>query len=175
MLTRKCDYALVAMSELARRAPGWMSARNLAETIHIPLPVLTNILHQLLHHGLVNSARGARGGYCLAKPPERISLGELIAAVDGPVKLTRCCPADLDIDREETKCNIEENCRIKAPVRRVHRRLQKFFSQVDLANIAFDQVPVSLGVPAGHNHTLEGNAEALEPAAGLERLGLIES
>ncbi|MEE9293719.1 MAG: Rrf2 family transcriptional regulator [Phycisphaerae bacterium] len=159
-LTRKSDYALVAMSELARCAPGWVSARNLAETIHVPLPVLTNILHQLLHHGLVNSARGARGGYCIAKPPEQISLAELIEAVEGPVKLTLCCPVEVDCESEEPKCDLEKDCRIKAPLQRVHRSLQRFLRQVDLANIAFYQAPVSLGVLVGDNH---GVGPAFQP------------
>lgn len=143
-MTRKADYALVAMSELARHAPKRLSARRIAEAVRVPLPVLTAILHQLLHQGLVTSTRGAQGGYCLAKPAGEISLGELIEAVEGPAKLTLCCSEESAAAVGDTKCDLEVGCRIKEPLRRVHRSLQHFLSQVDLAYIAFDSEPVVL-------------------------------
>jgi len=93
-LTRKTDYALVALSHLAHRLAedaGPVSARIIAETHGLPLPLLMNILKELAQAKLVNSTRGATGGYALALSPERISLLEIINAIEGPVKLTACC------------------------------------------------------------------------------------
>ncbi len=151
--TRKADYALVAMAELARRAPDRLSARRIASIAGVPLPVLTNVLHQLLHHGLVASTRGAQGGYCLTRRPADISLADVIEAVEGPVMLTRCCPGDQAQITPEDKCLLEPRCMIKEPVRRVHQSLRQFLSQVDLAYIAFGQAPVRLNVVVGDGNS----------------------
>ena len=143
--TRKTDYALVAMAELARRAPSRVSAREIARAIRVPLPVLTNVLHQLHQQGLVASVRGARGGYQLSREPERISLANLIDAMEGPFKLTQCC--SVEAADEQGVCELEESCRLRGPVRRVNHRLREFFSRVTLDYLAFDYVPVNLGLP----------------------------
>ena len=75
-LTRKADYAIVALSDLARQSASRSSARAIAERTKVPLPVLTNILHQLHNRGLVTSALGVKGGYALSRPPDAISLAD---------------------------------------------------------------------------------------------------
>ena len=146
-LTRKTDYAIVAMAELARRGASRTSAREVAESTKVPLPVLTNVLHQLLHHGLVTSTMGAKGGYCIARPPDQISLAEMIDAIEGSFKLTVCCNSELA--QTGDPCDLEENCRIKAPVQRVHSSLQHFLRQITLAQIAFDSVQIGMALTPG--------------------------
>jgi len=142
-LTRKADYALLAMAELAHRGTGRASAREIAESINVPVPMLTNLLHQLLRHGLVSSTMGSKGGYQLARRPDEISVAELIQAIEGPFRLTVCC-SDED-QGEEQNCNLATNCRIKGSVWKVHESLRHFLGRVTLAQIAFDTVPVQLG------------------------------
>ena len=146
-LTRKADYALVAMAELARRSPSSLSAREVAERARVPLPMLTNILHRLLRHGLIRSTMGSKGGYQLAKAPADISLAEMIDATEGGFKLTPCCRGELGFN--EQTCELEETCPVKDPVRYVHQSLRWFLDQVTLAQIAFHTVPIVLGMPAG--------------------------
>ncbi len=146
-LTRKADYALVAMAELARRHPASVSAREVARRVRVPLPMLTNILHQLLRHGLVASTMGSKGGYYLAKRPEEISLAEMIEATQGQFRLTTCCTDDSGLD--DHMCNLEETCLVRDPVRNVHQSLRRFLSQVTLAHIAFHRAPIVLGLPGG--------------------------
>ncbi|MGB0714432.1 MAG: RrF2 family transcriptional regulator [Phycisphaerae bacterium] len=97
-LTRKCDYALVAMAELARNGRRTISARGLAAEVGIRVPVLTNVLHRLQRHGLVTSRKGARGGYSLSRPPTMITLADVIEAIEGDVRLTPCCDGSGSID-----------------------------------------------------------------------------
>ncbi len=146
-LTRKMDYALVAMSDLARHAPARMSAREIAERVQVPLPMLTNILNQLRTYGLVTSSRGVQGGYRLAVRAEDISLAELIDAIEGPFKLTVCCAGETE--SHAVRCSIEENCGIREPVRKLHDRLRQFLGQVTLAHIVFEEVPIGLGAVVG--------------------------
>lgn len=140
-LTRKADYALVALSELARLAPETISARKLADATSIPLPVLSGVLHQLVHHELVISVRGVQGGYRLARSANAISLVDVIEAIDGVPRLTQCCSSSPSHEHSET-CTLESKCRITGPMQRVHQGLMEFMSKIVLAQIAFDMVPM---------------------------------
>ncbi len=141
-LTRKADYAIVALAELAANSATRTSAREIADRTHVPLPVLTNILHQLLHHGLVVSTMGVRGGYSIARAAEQITLAEVIDAIEGPFRLTLCCSEDHT--EAARSCDLESNCRVKGPVRFVHRSLRQFLRQITLADLAFGRMPVTL-------------------------------
>ncbi|MCH7592282.1 MAG: Rrf2 family transcriptional regulator [Planctomycetes bacterium] len=146
-LTRKADYAIVALSDLARHGASRSSARAIAERTRVPLPVLTNILHRLLNHGLVASAMGAKGGYALARSPETISLADMIDAIEGTFRLAVCCGSESDDDVEV--CELQEGCQIVESVRRVHARLREFLGEVTLAEIAFYRAPIVLNVQSG--------------------------
>lgn len=146
-LTRKTDYAIAAMADLARRGESRASAREIAESTKVPFPVLTNILHQLQRHGLVSSTMGAKGGYCIARPPDQINLAEMIDAIEGSFKLTVCCGSEPAVIEES--CDLQENCQIKGPVQRVHSSLRSFLRQVTLAQIAFDSVEVGVTLTVG--------------------------
>jgi Rrf2 family protein len=85
-VSAKTDYALRAIVELASAngdAP--VKGERLATSQAIPLRFLENILLQLRHAGLVESRRGADGGYRLARPAQDIALADVIRAIDGPL------------------------------------------------------------------------------------------
>ncbi len=85
-VSAKVDYAMRAMVELAARGPGsTITAERLAEAQDIPQKFLQNILLELRRAGLVASHRGPDGGHTLARPPERITVADVIRAVDGPL------------------------------------------------------------------------------------------
>ena len=81
----KVDYACRVMAELARLHDSGELARieHLAETEAVPANFLAQILLDLRDHGLISSRRGNRGGYTLARPPEEISLYDILMAVEG--------------------------------------------------------------------------------------------
>ena len=142
-LTRKTDYAVVAMSHLAHQG-GRVSARLLAERLGLPLPALMNVLNQLGRSGLVDSQRGPNGGYGLARSAGEISLADLICAVEGPVQLTHCCEETPVL--EDRRCDLETGCAVKTPIRRVNEVLRSFLESVSLDQIASNSVPVDLSV-----------------------------
>jgi len=133
LLTRKTDYALVALAWLARLDGQAVSARDLAEQLHLPLPVLRNILKVLATEGLLLSTRGPAGGYRLARPPAAISLADVVRCIEGPAQLLRCCPVPGD---QEPGCRLQDSCHIKAGVLRVQERLVEFLDGVTLESIA---------------------------------------
>jgi Rrf2 family protein len=89
-VSAKVDYAVRAGAELAAAAgSGPVKGETIATAQAIPLKFLENILLDLKHVGLVQSQRGAEGGYWLAKEPAEISVADVIRAVEGPIANVR--------------------------------------------------------------------------------------
>ena len=89
-VTAKVDYAVRAGAELAAASgEGPVKGERIAHSQQIPLKFLENILLELKHAGLVQSQRGADGGYWLAQPADEISLADVIRAVEGPIANVR--------------------------------------------------------------------------------------
>jgi Rrf2 family protein len=88
-VSAKVDYAVRAGAELAAAGEGPVKGERIAQAQEIPLKFLEYILLDLKHAGLVQSQRGAEGGYWLARPPEEIALADIIRAVEGPIANVR--------------------------------------------------------------------------------------
>ena len=85
-ISAKTDYALRAAAELAAAPDGGpVKGERIADAQAIPLRFLENILGELRHAGIVESRRGAEGGYLLARPAAEIALADVVRAVDGPL------------------------------------------------------------------------------------------
>jgi Rrf2 family protein len=84
-ISAKADYAVRAAVEMAAAGDQPVKGEKLAEAQDIPLQFLEHILLELKHARLVRARRGARGGYWLARPPEEITLANVIRAVEGPL------------------------------------------------------------------------------------------
>ena len=95
-ISGRCDYACRAMLELAIRYETGtaVTSQTIAEQRGIPDKYLTHILLQLKRARLVRSMRGAQGGYTLQKPPEKISLLQIVEAIDGPVMYPKNTTSD---------------------------------------------------------------------------------
>jgi Rrf2 family protein len=90
-VTAKADYAVRAMVELAAAGDEGdpRKGESIATAQNIPTPFLENILSELRHNGLVQSRRGAEGGYWLSRLPREITLADVIRAVEGPLASVR--------------------------------------------------------------------------------------
>jgi Rrf2 family protein len=134
-LTRKTDYALIALTHLAQNAGVVCTAREIAEKFHIPAALLMNVLKTLNQGELVKSVRGAKGGYSLAIEPEGVSLASIIRVIEGPVRFVQCSGESSD---HVDECELSEVCPIKLPLQRIHARLENFLRQITLADIVRD-------------------------------------
>lgn len=108
-LSKKSDYALIAMKHLAMRPESGSSssAREISESYDIPLELLAKVLQRLVRVRLLLSVQGTRGGYRLGRSAASISVADVIQAVDGPVTVTACSPDDHTCD-QFTKCSIRD-------------------------------------------------------------------
>ena len=146
-LTRKTDYALVALSYLGSRRrdeAGPVSAREIADRFELPASLLMNILKELGSAGLLTSTRGSNGGYELAVEPRAVSLMDVVAAIEGPVRMTTCCrtePAEASDPTIVEPCSLEDRCPIREPIHRLHHQIQRFLAHVTLADLLDDAAP----------------------------------
>jgi len=131
-LSKKADYALLAMRHLAAHTDaGAVSARELAEAYDIPAELLAKVLQRLVRSGLLASHQGIRGGYGLSRPADRISVAEVIQAIDGPLTVTACSDSDHSCD-QYAKCNIRD------PLWRIKDRIVSALAATSVSELATD-------------------------------------
>src|SRR5436305_13218465 len=112
-LSKKADYALMAMKHLALRGDrGASSAREIAELYDIPIELKAKVLQRLVRRGLLASHQGTRGGDQLGRQAVQISIADVIQAIEGPVTVTAC-----SID--EGQCEQYSQCNVRDRLRRV--------------------------------------------------------
>jgi Rrf2 family protein len=138
-VTAKVDYALRAAVELAAaEGQGPVKGERIAQSQEIPLKFLENILLELRHHGLVQSQRGAEGGYWLARPAESINVADVIRAVEGPLANVRGArPETLDYDGAAES--------LKDVWIAVRANLRAVLESVSLADLAAGNLPDGIG------------------------------
>ncbi len=89
-ISRRGEYGLAAILYLAAQPDGKLSLRDeIAGRCGIPRTFLAQILAKLRHKGILGSVRGARGGYYLKEKPDRLSLADVLEALEGPITLIR--------------------------------------------------------------------------------------
>jgi Rrf2 family protein len=136
-VSAKVDYALRAALELAAAADGPLKGERIAQAQGIPLKFLENILLELRHHGLVQSQRGAEGGYWLARPAEEITLAEVIRAVEGPLANVRGVrPESVEYDGPAE--------RLQQVWIAVRANLRSVLETVTLADVAAGKLPARI-------------------------------
>jgi len=128
-LSKLADYGTVLLSYMARQPERTYSAAELAAQIGIGVATASKILKRLAKQGLVQSLRGACGGYQLARPAHAISLSEVIEALDGPINVTECGAG-------AGSCRSEAQCRVRGNWRRLGRVIQDALSDVSVADFA---------------------------------------
>jgi Rrf2 family protein len=142
-LSRKSDYALVALAHLAQEAAGRdapVSARQVAEVYGLPVPQMMGLMKQLHRAGLTGSTRGAAGGYYLTRPVERISVLDVIEAIEGPVQMAICCGGEeLSLPNADgaacLACQLEARCPVTTAVRELNGRVVELLRRTTLQDL----------------------------------------
>jgi FeS assembly SUF system regulator len=133
-LTKKADYSLIALKHLASRhadPKNAASAKEVADTYGIPLPLLSKILQKLTKAGFLVSEHGTNGGYKLARSPQQITALEVIRTIDGPIILTECFT-------EHAHCDHSVRCSVRKPLRRIHEGILRLLNNVTIQDMLDD-------------------------------------
>jgi FeS assembly SUF system regulator len=144
-LSRLADYAIVAMTYVAREPERVHAAVEIASATNLPAPAASKVLARLCRAGLVTSVRGTKGGYRLARAAEDISVGAIVHALDGAVAITQC------IKSGRGGCEIEVACPSRSGLNRINVAVKKALDDVSLADIA-QRAFLAPNRPAVPNH-----------------------
>ena len=139
-LSKKADYALIAMKHLAQKGGRSTSAREIAEQYGIPIELMAKVLQRLVRTGLLVSTQGTRGGYTLGREPAAISVADVIQAIDGPLTVTAC-------STEKNTCEQYTRCNIRDPLWQIRERIIGALGTVNLADMASDAEPAPAAAP----------------------------
>lgn len=146
-LTKKADYGLIALKHLAVNRPQSVSAKEIADTYGIPLPLLSKILQKLSKNGFLRSEHGTNGGYKLARDPREITALEIIRTIDGPIVLTGCFT-------EHVACTHTERCNVREPLRKVHEGILRLLSSITIWDMSQDEMKICEPEPANTDERL---------------------
>jgi len=141
MISQKCQYALRAVFELAKRdGDNPVRIADIAEAQAIPARFLEIILAQLKQAGFVQSHRGNRGGYSLARSAKELSVGEVIRFVEGPLAPVSCAVAGSQPD-----CPLHGNCVFLPMWERVSRAVKEVYDSTTLQDLVQQDAQRGLG------------------------------
>ena len=131
-LTKKADYGLIALKHLAVNGAESASAKEIADTYGVPLPLLSKILQRLVKAGFLRSEHGTNGGYKLARDPRDITALEVIRTIDGPIVLTACFT-------EHGACTHTDKCSVREPLRKVHEGILRLLSSISISDMSQEE------------------------------------
>ncbi|GAB6100342.1 Rrf2 family transcriptional regulator [Halanaerocella petrolearia] len=130
-LSTKGRYGVRAMFDLAlHQGDGPIPLRSIAERQGISENYLEQLIATLRNEGLVNSVRGAHGGYLLAKKAEEITIGDIIRVLEGPIALSDCVSEDID-----TECENSDGCVVKLIWQQVKDNIDEVLDSITLENL----------------------------------------
>ena len=130
-MSTRGDYACRALLSLALHGGDQpTSVRDIAERTGLPQPYLEQILLALKGAGIVRSKRGVGGGYVLARLPERLTLGQVVAAVDGPIVV-----GDFGEPHAGGACNHEGQCALLSVLAEVGEHMRTHLDSFTIADM----------------------------------------
>jgi len=138
-ITTWAEYGLICALHLARRAgSGPVTGREVASQERLPGDYVEQILLRMRRAGIVNSTRGARGGYALAREPQAISVRDVIQASEHATFDLHCISHPVD----EARCAEAENCSIRPVWLLLQQRIDEVLEGVKLSDLLADEASV---------------------------------
>jgi Rrf2 family protein len=136
--TKRADYGLMAIHYIATQGDdGAVSAKRIAEEFNIPPERLAKILQRLAKKKLIESHNGPKGGYVLTRNPEEITVGQVVRALEGPIRIVSCMV-------ENDDCPQFSRCNLRRPVQKIQTSISSLLDTMTLSELVAEPV-----VPAG--------------------------
>ncbi len=130
-LSKKVEYALIALLHIScLKQDEVVTTRELSENYHIPQELLGKVLQRLAKAGFIRSIQGVKGGYHLEKPLDKVSMDQIILAVDGSLKIVNCAE-----HVKQCNCQQKDFCIIKDPMDIIQQKLETFFRTITLKDL----------------------------------------
>lgn len=129
-LSKKADYGLIALKHLAQHSDGSVSAREIAVEYKIPAPLLAKVLQKLVRQGILASQQGTNGGYILARDASKISIVDVMEAIDGPIGMTPC--------ERGSNCEQMERCSVRDPLMKLKVKVVRILGDTSIHELAMN-------------------------------------
>ena len=126
-LTRKLEYALIALRHMQDKGDTFISAKEIAETYLIPKELLSKTLQQMARLNYIKAAQGPRGGYRIRKGLTEISMTQFMEDLEGPIGIVDC---NINSD-----CIQLDNCNIRMPVKQINSNIRAIFNEIRVGDI----------------------------------------
>jgi Rrf2 family protein len=127
-LSKKADYGLIALKHLAMHSEESISAREIAAHYHIPAELLAKVLQKLARKGLLVSQQGMNGGYVLARDPAKISIVDVVEALEGPISITPC--------EKGEECQQLQVCSVRDPLMKIKAKVVRVLDETSIYELA---------------------------------------
>lgn len=128
-ISKLTDYGTMILVHLTLQKGELNSASDVATGTHLALPTVQKLLKLLARSELVESVRGAGGGYRLSRAPTDISAAEILSALEGPLGITECSTTD-------SRCELESGCPVGGAWQRINRGIRRALDEITLAELA---------------------------------------
>jgi Rrf2 family protein len=152
-------YALRALAAMPEDG-SYSLAKDLAQHLGLPGPYLAKILQTLAQEGVLTSVRGPRGGFRLARPAHRITVGEVVGVLDGMEAMTGCVMGFINCDGKQKPCPLHEAwCQVK-------NHLEETLAMVTIRDLQLLDLRNQRGVPRVRSFEPNPINLELDPAAG---------
>jgi Rrf2 family protein len=140
-LTKRTEYGLLALTHMAEQDGRVVSAREIGERFPIPRRLLAEVLKDLGRAGLIESQRGATGGYTLVRTPDAITLAEIVGALEGSPALSNC---DSAMPEHDGTCGVAPTCPIRSPLHRIREGIWGHMERTTLRSLVRPTEPVEM-------------------------------
>jgi FeS assembly SUF system regulator len=141
-ISKLTDYAIIILGHMAKDAGQTYAAADLADSAGVAAPTVSKVLKALTRADVLRSTRGAKGGYQLARAPEKTSVASIIYALEGPIALTEC-------GLEHDQCQQSSSCHIRGNWSVINRAIRTALESVTLADMAAPMIktPEEIRIP----------------------------
>ncbi len=133
-LSKKSEYALIALQYIASHKGRVVSAKEIAEHYGISFEFVAKTLQALMRQKFIISQQGASGGYELLRQPSEISVAQVIEAVEGKTQIVECCG-----EHGLKDCSMQGRCTIKTPMGILQRRIDEVLASMTIQQMALPE------------------------------------
>jgi Rrf2 family protein len=130
-LSKKIEYAIIAIQYIAAQNDKMVSAKEISEKLNLSFEFLAKTLQSLMKKGLINSYHGIHGGYNLAKKPEEITVGSIINAIEPKKTIVDCFS-----DSYRLACSRTNFCSIRHSMEDIQNKIDDIFNSTTIAELS---------------------------------------
>ena len=126
-LTRKLEYALIALRHMQMKGDTLSSTKEIADMYTIPREILAKTLQQMARLKYIDAVQGAKGGYRIDKVLSKINLTQFVEAMEGPLEMVEC-----NINSDCLQIN---TCNIRMPINKINQNIRSIFNKINITDI----------------------------------------